>query len=187
MERLKVTKSEEEYPSITLSYNDEVSLSILFAGNLDLYFMLAGAHKSQKFIIDESNLRVYDIFNKLYNDLINCKLPFESDKERLRRLTNYSLLVQNNIITWKSDDYPFDIGPSFKIEKVNDIINITFDRGKNDEYNMNNRRVAVRIRNSGSLYQPFDTNFMKLYNELCNLDLKQMYIDEIMDLRRLKK
>ena len=187
MERLKVTKSEKEYPSITLSYNDEVSLSILFAGNLDLYFMLAGAHKSQKFIIDESNLRVYDIFNKLYNDLINCKLPFESDKERLRRLTNYSLLVQNNIITWKSDDYPFDIGPSFKIEKVNDIINITFDRGKNDEYNMNNRRVAVRIRNSGSLYQPFNTNFMKLYNELCNLDLKQMYIDEIMDLRRLKK
>ena len=187
MERLKVTKSEEEYPSITLSYNDEVSLSILFAGNLDLYFMLAGAHKSQKFIIDESNLRVYDIFNKLYNDLINCKLPFESDKEKLRRLTNYDLLVQNNIITWKSDDYPFDIGPSFKIEKVNDIINITFDRGKNDEYNMNNRRVAVRIRNSGSLYQPFNTNFMKLYNELCNLDLKQMYIDEIMDLRRLKK
>lgn len=187
MERLKVTKSEEEYPSITLSYNDEVSLSILFAGNLDLYFMLAGAHKSQKFIIDESNLRVYDIFNKLYNDLINCKLPFESDKEKLRRLTNYDLLVQNNIITWKSDDYPFDIGPSFKIEKVSDIINITFDRGKKDEYNINNRRVAVRIRNSGSLYQPFNTNFMKLYNELCNLDLKQIYIDEIMDLRRLKK
>ena len=26
MERLKVTKSEEEYPSITLSYNDEVYL-----------------------------------------------------------------------------------------------------------------------------------------------------------------
>ena len=77
MERLKVTKSEAEYPSITLSF--------LFAGNLDLYFMLAGAHKSQKFIIDESNLRVYDIFNKLYNDLINCKLPFESDKEKLRR------------------------------------------------------------------------------------------------------
>lgn len=187
MERLKVTKSEEEYPSITLSYNEEVSLSILFAGNLDLYFMLAGAHKSQKFIIDESNVRVYDIFNKLYNDLIDCKLPFDSSKERLRRLTNYSLLVQNNIITWKSDDYPFDIGPSFKIEKVSDIINITFDRGKEDEYNINNRRVAVRIRNSGSLYQPFNANFMKLYNELCNLDLKQMYIDEIMDLRRLKK
>lgn len=187
MERLKVTKSEEEYPSITLSYNDEVSLSILFAGNLDLYFMLAGAHKSQKFIIDESNLRVYDIFNKLYNDLINCKLPFESDKEKLRRLTNYDLLVQNNIITWRSDDYPFDIGPSFKIEKVSDIINITFDRGKEDEYNIKNHRVAVRIRNSGSLYQPFNVNFMKLYNELCNLDLKQIYIDEIIDLRRLKK
>lgn len=187
MERLKVTKSEEEYPSITLSYNDEVSLSILFAGNLDLYFMLAGAHKSQKFIIDESNLRVYDIFNKLYNDLINCKLPFESDKEKLRRLTNYDLLVQNNIITWRSDDYPFDIGPSFKIEKVDEKFVITFDRGKEEEYMANKYSISVRIRNSGSFYRPFNANFMTLYHELCNLDLKQMYIDEIMDLRRIKK
>ena len=187
MERLKVTKSEEEYPCITLSYNDEISLNILFAGNLDLYFIFNGANKSQKFIIDESNVRVYDIFNKLYNDLIDCKLPFDSSKERLRRLTNYSLLVQNNIITWKSDDYPFDIGPSFKIEKINEKFIITFDRGKEDEYNINNRRVAVRIRNSGSLYHPFNANFMTLYHELCNLDLKQIYIDEIMDLRRIKK
>ena len=187
MERLMVTKSEEEYPCITLSYSDEVSLNILFAGNLDLYFMLAGAHKSQKFIIDESNIRVYDIFNKLYNDLINCKLPFDSSKERLRRLTNYNLLVQNNIITWKSDDYPFDIGPSFKIEKVSDIINITFDRGKEEEYMANKYSISVRIRNSGSLYHPFNANFMALYHELCNLDLEQIYIDEIMDLRRIKK
>ena len=187
MERLKVTKSEEEYPCITLSYNDEISLNILFVGNLDLYFIFNGANKSQKFIIDESNVRVYDIFNKLYNDLIDCKLPFDSSKERLQRLTNYSLLVQNNIITWKSDDYPFDIGPSFKIEKVSDIINITFDRGNEEEYMANKYSISVRIRNSGSLYHPFNTNFMKLYNELCNLDLKQIYIDEIMDLRRLKK
>lgn len=187
MERLGIKIIEGEYPRIILYNSDEVYLEISFANNLDLYFIFNGANKCQKFIIDESNVRVYDIFNKLYNDLIDCKLPFDSDKERLRRLTNYSLLVQNNIITWKSDDYPFDIGPSFKIEKVSDIINITFDRGKEDEYNINNRRVAVRIRNSGSLYQPFNTNFMKLYNELCNLDLKQICIDEIMDLRRIKK
>ena len=187
MERLKVTKSEEENPFITLSYNDEISLNILFAGNLDLYFMLAGADKSQKFIIDESNVRVYDIFNKLYNDLIDCKLLFDSSKERLCRLTNYSLLVQNNIITWKSDDYPFDIGPSFKIEKIDEKFIITFDRGKEEEYMANKYSISVRIRNSGSLYHPFNANFMILYHELCNLDLKQIYIDEIMDLRRLKK
>ena len=163
MERLGIKIIEGEYPRIILYNSDEVYLEIYFANNLDLYFIFNGANKSQMFKIDESNLRVYDIFNKLYNDLIDCKLPFDSSKERLRRLTNYSLLVQNNIITWKSDDYPFDIGPSFKIEKVSDIIN------------------------SGSLYQPFNTNFMKLYHELCNLDLEQIYIDEIMDLRRIKK
>ena len=187
MERLGIKKIDGEYPMVILYNNDKVSLEISFEGNLDLYFVLKGADIDNKVIINETNLRVYDIFNKLYNDLIDCKLPFDSSKERLRRLTNYSLLVQNNIITWKSDDYPFDIGPSFKIEKVSDIINITFDRGKENEYNINNRRVAVRIRNSGSLYQPFNANFMKLYNELCSLDLKQIYIDEVMDLRRLKK
>lgn len=187
MERLKVTKSEEEYPCITLSYNDEISLNILFANNLDLYFIFNGANKSQMFKIDESNVRVYDIFNKLYNDLIDCKLPFDSDKERLRRLTNYSLLVQDNVITWVCDDYPFDIAPSFKIEKIDEKFIITFDRGKEEEYMANKYSISVRIRNSGSLYQPFNANFMTLYHELCNLDLKQIYIDEIMDLRRLKK
>ncbi len=187
MERLGIKIIAGEYPRIILYNSDEVYLEIYFANNLDLYFIFNGANKSQKFIIDESNVRVYDIFNKLYNDLIDCKLPFDSSKERLRRLTNYSLLVQNNIITWKSDDYPFDIGPSFKIEKVDEKFVITFDRGKEEEYMANKYSISVRIRNSGSFYYPFNANFMTLYHELCNLDLEQIYIDEIMDLRRIKK
>ena len=187
MERLGIKIIEGEYPRIILYNSDEVYLEIYFANNLDLYFIFNGANKSQKFIIDESNIRVYDIFNKLYNDLINCKLPFDSSKERLRRLTNYNLLVHNNVITWVCDDYPFDIGPSFKIEKVDERIVITFNRGKEDEYMANKYRIPVRIRNSGSLYHPFNANFMTLYHELCNLDLEQIYIDEIIDLKRIKK
>lgn len=60
--------------------------------------------------------------------------------------------------------------------KWEDKINITFDKGG-----------SVRIRNSGSLYQPFNTNFMTIYHDLCNLDLEQVYIDEIIDLKRIKK
>ena len=188
MERLKVTKSEEEYPSITLSYNDEVSLSILFAGNLDLYFMLAGAHKSQKFIIDESNLRVYDIFNELYESLINCSLPYEiRDKNMLRRTSNYDMLVQNNVIKWSCDDYSVDVGPSFEIAKVNDEFVITFDRGNiGKQFLASKYSINVRLRNSGSLYHPFNANFMRLYHELCDLDLDQIYIDEIGKLKRIK-
>lgn len=174
MERLTVIKKNLDYPCITLSYNSNVLLNIWFAGNLDLYFSILG---DNKFIIDGSNIRVYDIFNKLYNDLINCKLPFDySDKEILKKLSNYDLLVHDNVITWMSDDYPCLDAPSFSINKWEDKINITFDKGG-----------SVRIRNSGSLYQPFNTNFMTLYHELCNLDLEQVYIDEIIDLKRIKK
>ena len=174
VERLGVNKSYEDCPCITLSYNSNVLLNIWFAGNLDLYFSIWG---DNKFIIDESNLRVYDIFNKLYNDLINCRLPFDySDKKRLKRLSNYELLVHDDVVTWMSDDYSYLVAPSFSISKKNTKIIITFDKGK-----------CVRIRNSGSLYQPFNTNFMRLYHELCEIDLNQVYIDEIIDLKRIKK
>lgn len=170
MERLSVIKNNLDYPCFTLSYNSNVLLNIWFAGNLDLYFSILG---DNKFIIGGSNIRVYDIFNKLYNDLINCKLPFDySDKEILKKLSNYDLLVHDNVITWMSDDYPCLDAPSFSISKLEDKINITFDKGG-----------SVRIRNSGSLYQPFNTNFMMLYH----LDLEQVYIDEIIDLKRIKK
>ena len=93
MERLSVIKKNLDYPCITLSYNSNVLLNIWFAGNLDLYFSILG---DNKFIIDESNIRVYDIFNKLYNDLLECKLPFDySDKEKLKKLSNYDLLVHD--------------------------------------------------------------------------------------------
>jgi hypothetical protein len=174
MERLDVIKNNLDYPCFTLCYNNNILLNIWFAGNLDLYFSILG---DNKFIIDESNIRVYDIFNKLYNDLINCKLPFDyGDKEILKKLSNYDLLVHDNVITWMSDDYSCLDAPSFSISKLKDKINITFDKGS-----------SVRIRNSGSLYQPFNTNFMMLYHELCNLDLEQVYIDEIIDLKRVKK
>ena len=61
MERLSVIKNNLDYPCFTLSYNSNVLLNIWFAGNLDLYFSILG---DDKFIIDESNIRVYDIFNK---------------------------------------------------------------------------------------------------------------------------
>ena len=60
-------------------------------------------------------------------------------------------------------------------------------RGYSQEYMANKYSISVRIRNSGSFYYPFNANFMTLYHELCNLDLEQIYIDEIMDLRRIKK
>lgn len=77
MERLGIKRIDEEYPRVILFNNDKVTLEVSFEGNLDLYFVLKGADIDNKVIINETNLRVYDIFNELYESLINCSLPYE--------------------------------------------------------------------------------------------------------------
>ena len=122
MERLGIKKIDGEYPRVILYNNDKVSLEISFEGNLDLYFVLKGADIDNKVIINETNLRVYAVFNELYESLINCSLPYEiRDKNMLRRTSNYDMLVQNNVIKWSCDDYSVDVGPSFEIAKVNSL------------------------------------------------------------------
>lgn len=163
MERLGIKKIDGEYPRVILYNNDKVSLEISFEGNLDLYFVL-------------------------YESLINCSLPYEiRDKNMLRRTSNYDMLVQNNVIKWSCDDYSVDVGPSFEIAKVNDEFVITFDRGNIEKQFLASKySISVRLRNSGSLYHPFNANFMRLYHELCDLDLNQVYIDETGKLKRIK-
>ena len=105
----------------------------------------------------------------------------------LRRPSNYDKLVHDDMIKWSCDDYNEDVGPSFKIEKVDDEFVVTFDRGIIEKQFLASKySISVRIRNSGSLYQPFNANFMRLYHELCDLDLDQVYIDEVMNLKRIK-
>lgn len=188
MESLGIKRIDGEYPKIILYNNDKVCLEMSFAGNLDLYFVLKGANIDNKIIINESNLRVYDIFNELVISLFECNLPYEvRDKNMLRRTSNYDKLVQENVIKWSCDDYSEEVGPSFKIEKAGDEFVITFDRGIIEKQFLASKySISVRIRNSGSLYQPFNANFMRLYHELCDLDLDQVYIDEVMNLKRIK-
>lgn len=188
MERLGIKRIDGEYPRVILYNNDKVSLEVSFEGNLDLYFVLKGADIDNKVIINESNLRVYDTFNELYESLINCSLPYEiRDKNLLRRTSNYDMLVQDKVIKWACDDYSVDVGPFFEIAKVNDEFVITFDRGNIEKQFLASKySISVRLRNSGSLYHPFNANFMRLYHELCDLDLDQIYIDEIGKLKRIK-
>ena len=188
MERLGIKRIDEEYPRVILFNNDKVTLEVSFEGNLDLYFVLKGADIDNKVIINETNLRVYDIFNELYESLINCSLPYEiRDKNMLRRTSNYDMLVQDKVIKWSCDDYSVDVGPFFEIAKVNDEFVITFDRGNIEKQVLASKySISVRLRNSGSLYHPFNANFMRLYHELCDLDLDQIYIDEIGKLKRIK-
>ena len=181
IKRLKVIKNEDEYSDITLTYGDGTSLDIWFARNLDLYFALSG--KGNTFIIDESNTFVYDAFDKFYTNLINCNLPYENiDKELIKKYTNYEKLVKDNKITWVSDDDTKEDASVLIIEKVNNSFVLTFQKGKKDI----DRYISVRICNSGSYYKPFNVNFMYLFHELLKINYEQVYIDVVIDLKRIK-
>lgn len=204
MKRLEIEKIEENTPSVILKQDEDVSLNISFGGNLDLYFVLNGSDKQSEFVITKANYNVYKAFLNLYNNVINCKFyeenEFMSDYERYLRekhkellmlCSNYNLLVKDGVITWLSDDFSEEVGPSFQIIKKDDSFIIKFNRGNEEKQDLwlLKHMISVRIRNSGSMYNPFNYLFMHLFRELKELDLedRQIHIEEYVYEEKLKR
>ena len=189
MERIKLEKyvDESNYKTFYLKRDTNKEFIISFMGNLDLYFNLNEFDDEPYFIIDKSNYILYELFDNLYNDVKNCNI-FEKDKvdNHYKDRYEYKKLFNNGIIEWKSDDYPDEIAPSFKIIKDKDCYIIKFTPCIIDDnidwfYPMQFENwISVRIRNCGSKYDPFNCIFMRLYNSLCNIDeidLNQIHIE----------
>lgn len=212
-----------EVKGITFKRDNDKRFEISFQGNLDLYFSFASLNGKEDytFIIGKDNYQIWEIFDKLYNDVINCNLFEFTEEDRdkiisqaealeedyhenlrdeeeriksinqdLRESERYTKLVQDGVITWKSDDYCYDVAPYFKIEKIGESYLITFgvpniSRKLNLEERMlvNDFKylnlVSVRIRNSGSTYDLFNIVFMKAFNSLMGLEeINQIHIEE---------
>lgn len=199
MDRIKLEKyiNTNNYKTFYLKRdNEEKKLTISFEGNLDLYFSLSNFNNEPYFIIDKSNYIIYELFDNLYNDVKNCNIYNDSEiyKDYKNRY-EYKELFKNNIITWKCDDYPIEIAPSFNIIKEKDKYIIKFNPIiKNEEFSnmfmfQLKNRISIRIRNCGSRYHPFNLIFMKLYNSLSKLDeidLEQIHIEEYLLEKRKK-
>lgn len=212
---MKLEKSfNNGYGYITL-INGKQKLSIMYAPNLDLYFVVENA---SSFIITKEDYQIYELFLKLYETIISADVFNQSsfnyyiteflghfDNEFIsyedylkktkkslefkRKQNYYTSLVNNGKIVWKCDDYPHDIGPSFKITKDTGLIKITFDKGdteKQDLFHPKNR-TTVRIRTSGSAYNYFYVPFMTLFKELKELEIDdQIHIEEYLYTKKLK-
>lgn len=190
-------------------------LTIEYAPNLDLYFIV---EDTSEFIITKEDYQIYELFSKLYETIISADVFNQSSfdyymceflghfdnkfisyedylkktKKSLefkRKQNYYTDLVNNGKIVWKCDDYPHDIGPSFKIIKDTGLIKISFDKGdteKQDLFHPKNR-TTVRIRTSGSAYNYFYTPFMTLFKELKELEIDdQIHIEEYLYTKKLK-
>ena len=150
---------------IELRDQDKI-LRIFYAGNLDLYMNLQTRDLLPEeedaeisFDINKSEKRVYPIMEKLYEDVIQGKIfddISKRDMERNRESYYYKDLVDEESI----------------IQKTNDNIKLTFKRKKEvyEERLRSGYVISIRISTSGSRYQYFFVPFMKMYQNLQEIE-----------------
>lgn len=183
---------------------DNGIFQISYENNLDLYwryiyFNSIDKESNQKvFKITKENYYLYALFNELYN-AIKEKKPYKTfpsiiDEDlRNKKLKYYGgyELYNNRTITWYSDDFcEFANASNFSIKKQKDYFLVTFVKSKTEYDNgFVFPTYSVRIRNSGSRYEPFNNAFMGMYQKLkkYNFDYHQIHIEEYLYENKLKK
>lgn len=156
------------------------TFNILFGSNLDLYFQpvmnrmeLFTSDEHLEFKISKEDGFLYEAFMHLYEKIIYYIPLEEMDSKREREYQKLKdsyrpfPLVHDKVISWHSDEEDVDTSSILNISKTEDNqIKLEFIKNKpeDDLY----LTYAIRFRNSGSTYDPFNFRFMELYNSLCN-------------------
>lgn len=216
-------KGEAIGASIILKRDGDKEFIITFGGNLDLYFTLNNFLEDPTFYIGIDNYELYKIFDTLYkdvmsgnvlsdeedNDLFTLFDEEESLEEKIKRNEEYQRraldlahrtgLITDDTIVWISDDYPHDVAPYFKIERLDNAYKISFLlppkprnlRGE-ERYIFSDYEdgyVSIRLRNDGSTYQIFNVPFMKVFNSLLEMELDnpQIHMAEYLLDKELEK
>lgn len=172
------------------------------------------------FVITKENYPLYSTFKKLITDIKEINIydnpdfpPYieteeekeeylyeqELDKKRYKmfNMSNYNDLYnqKENKITWVSDETGFEVANKVQISNLDDKILIEFCtqpyiEGYEREDNLAGI-MGIRFRNSGSRYEPFNYVFMRMYQELQQLDdvkdeCHQIHIEEYLFSKKKK-
>ena len=190
-------------------------LSMWFCGNLDLYWTIYDAEKSiydstLEFMITKETYRLYELFDILYNRIKDCQV-YKVDNmsiqncRTMKELQNYlkriksaneSLLINErknperlfkyNVVEWHCDEDSYKEGNVLKIIRHDeDSYLIRIEQRSKNLFN----KGSIRFRSKCSKYQPFNSLFMDMFNELqsYNVDDPQIYIEEAIYRRKLEK
>ena len=136
------------------------------------------------FEVDDAELSFCDTsedVDKLY------KRKEESNKY-LKRFGSYKKLFDSStgIISWHDDESIFEEGNVVNIIPGDEEFVLEFVPGiKCDPYDM----IGIRFRNSGSTYTPFNSVFMRMFNQLQDYDPNnhQIHIEEYLYNQKVKK
>lgn len=204
MVEIKKTKDVEGYDRFKIT-TENGSFDIMFGGNLDLYWYYWPEENykdwplAKTFTISKENYFIYQKLDELYKNIKEQK-PYQSKDENSStafassKLINespnaqysYKNLFQNGIIKWYSDDAPLEEASMLEIKSQEDKYIITFHQGKED---FGFPTYAIRFRNSGSRYEPYNFAFMNMYNSLSEYDANyhQIHIEEYLYNKKLQK
>lgn len=144
-------------------------------------------------IIFTSEMNDEDYHDNLKKEIENRKII----QEKLKQKEAEQLLIQNGVITWKSDEYAEEITPFVQIKRLENAYKLEFGKpiipqeyqNEADLMLYDPRVITVRFRNSGSRYDPFNVLFMKLYQGLCtlNYDYQQVHMEEYLIAEQIHK
>lgn len=191
---LEIKKSKTEFGYWFDIYTDDGCFKILFGGNGDLYFDYSGdkgmleSDDSKVIYITKENYFLFSLFEQLYKDVKDYNVYKPDDfideltcqewREDLIEADLYNpiRLFHDNKIEWFSDDFHYDEASSLVMEKLSNRYKLTFNKSKDNNY----LTYSIRVRNSGSRYQPFNRLFRNLYKDLCLYDpnYHQIHMEE---------
>ena len=204
MVEIKKTKDVEGYDRFKIT-TENGSFDIMFGGNLDLYWYYWPEENykdwplAKTFTISKENYFIYQKLDELYKNIKeqkpyqskdeNSSIVFDSSKlinDSPKSQYSYKNLFQNDIIKWYSDDAPLEEASMLEIKYQEDKYIITFHQGKED---FGFPTYAIRFRNSGSRYEPYNFAFMNMYNGLSEYDqdYHQIHIEEYLYYKKLQK
>ena len=204
MVEIKKTKDVEGYDRFKIT-TENGSFDIMFGGNLDLYWYYWPEENykdwplAKTFTISKENYFIYQKLDELYKNIKeqkpyqskdeNSSIVFDSSKlinDSPKSQYSYKNLFQNDIIKWYSDDAPLEEASMLEIKYQEDKYIITFHQGKED---FGFPTYAIRFRNSGSRYEPYNFAFMNMYNSLSEYDANyhQIHIEEYLYTKKLQK
>lgn len=206
---MKVIKEKTNFGTDVILEEEDKFIRFSYGGNLDLYWSIHSKNKndntkSNYFIITKENYGIYNLFERLFDDIENINIfdeddfiPFyietEDDKKeyleeqrkyieeqknryRLFNHSNYNELfdLKNRTITWYSDETAHEVANILMIKQEEDIFKIefyiqTYIEGYDEDFH-SAYYIPIRFRNSGSSYDPFNSVFMKMYNNLTKID-----------------
>ena len=160
-----------EYKDIHIKNGNKI-FSMCFMGVGDLFWHINKSEPSstkETFDIPSTEREVYKLFDDLYKCISTANIfNNQSDEYLKNKLTERNFFNKDTkTIEWHSDATYFESDDVVKIIKQEDNYHIEFTRPEEyeDPYHWGSSKIiAIRFRNSGSYYVPFNIAFMRMFN-----------------------